>query len=484
MAYGITPEGFQRMRLPEIREAIVETTRTNLRQQGLPDNIETRPDSVFGVVIDTFADREAALWEMAEAVYYAMYPGSAFGAQLDRAVSFSGVRRLVAEPSQALVILYGLEGTIVPAGSQIRHRVTQSLWETTANTVISAANASDIRLTPIVGNDETYTVTIDGTPYSYTSPSVGSTTETILAGMVASLSGSGQVVSSTGSSVDIWVNTGMTAAVTVSSNLTVTRVGTGVIAQTIDLIPEEAAVGDLNTIVTLVSGWTMVNNRTPGSVGRTEETDAELRTRYVTGVYQFGAGTLPSIAPNILNDVPGVIDIRVYQNDTDTTDEYGRVPHSIHVIVDGGLEDLIASAIYRYKGAGIDTNGDIVREFATSEGQQTIRFDRPEPVYIWVRAELTLLPPEEEAFPSDGFQRVQQAIIETGIEHTIGQDVIRQRFFGPIYRSTSGIGEVDLRIFASTNPAANPDEEDFEAENITIGPDQKAIFDLTRIQVL
>ena len=73
--YGVTPEGFVRPRLPEIRMEIIEELRRNLRARGLPDDMETRPDSVTGVVIDTFAEREAALWEMGEGVYYAMYPG-------------------------------------------------------------------------------------------------------------------------------------------------------------------------------------------------------------------------------------------------------------------------------------------------------------------------------------------------------------------------------------------------------------------------
>jgi len=343
--YGVTPEGFVRPRLPEIRVEIIDAMRSNLRAKGLPSDIETRPDSVMGVLIDTFADREAALWEMGEGVYYAMYPGSAVGASLDRAVSFSGVRRIEAEKSRAYVVAYGVPGTVVRRGAQIRHRSTQNIWETTADVTISAAAAADVRIVPAIQNNATYTITIDAEPYSYTSDATGTIGE-ILTGLMGALSTSGLQVSSDGASIRLVSTMTLGVNVTLSANLSFSDVGSAVLAETIDAIPELADVGDLDTIITLTDGWTRVSNLQVGAVGRLEETDQELRARYRLGVFRFGAGTLPSIGPNLLNDVPGIVDIRVFQNSTDAVDAEGRLPHSIHVIVDGGIDDDIAAAIY------------------------------------------------------------------------------------------------------------------------------------------
>jgi len=479
--YGVTPEGFVRPRLPEIRMEIIEDLRRNLRAKGLPDDIETRPDSVMGVLIDTFAEREAALWEMGEGVYYAMYPGSATGVSLDRSVSFSGVRRLQDERSRTYVVAYGLQGTQIPAGAQIRHRSTQNIWRMREDVTISAAAAADVRIVPVVQPSAAYRVTVDGVPYTYTSRA-DATIAAVLAGLVVALAPSGLQVSSDGATIRLVSVASVAVSIQLSSNLSFGEVGSAVLAETVDAIPEVAEPGDLDSIVTLVPGWVRVTNLQAGTVGRQRETDAQLRARYRLGVFRFGAGTLPSIGPNILNNVPGIMDIRVFDNKTDLVDAAGRKPHSVHVIVDGGIDDDIAQAIYRYKSGGIDTNGAVVKVLDTPEGQQIIQFDRPQPVYVWVRAQVTLLPTDEQAFPPDGFGQIERAILETGSGHTIGQDVRHQRFFCLIY-GTKGIAEVDLRLAHSTDPKFVPKPTDYKAANIEIGDAQKAVFDASRIEV-
>jgi len=66
--FGVTPAGFIRKRLADIRPEIIAALRNNLQAAGLSGDIETRPDSVMGILIDTFAEREAALWELSEGI--------------------------------------------------------------------------------------------------------------------------------------------------------------------------------------------------------------------------------------------------------------------------------------------------------------------------------------------------------------------------------------------------------------------------------
>lgn len=482
MPYGVTSAGFERIRLPEIREEVIAALRANLRERGFPDNIETRPDSVFGVLIDTFADREAALWEMAEGVYYAMYPDSASGAQLDRAVSFAGVRRLQAEFSQAYVTFYGSAGTVVPVGTQLRNRVTQTLWETQTPVTIGLGSVSDVTVLPTVAPSTLYRVTINGTNYDYTSAATTSLTA-IQAGMVAALAASPVTASSTTSGVRIRATQTPAVSMVLSASLASSALGTSALARTSVRMAEATMPGDINTLVTLVPGVASVTNPLEGTIGRTNETDAELRARYVTGVYRLGAATLPSLAPNIINNVAGIEDIRVFANNGDAPDAAGRLPHSIHVVAEGGLQEAIARAIYTYKAAGIDTNGAIVQTIETAEGGQLIRFDRPTRVYIWVRATITLLPAAEEAFPASGFDDIKLAIYSKGLEQTIGQDVVTQKFYGPIYR-TPGVASVALTFASSTNPNFVPTSGNYTAANITIADTAKAVFDLARIEVV
>lgn len=476
MANGVTPDGFVRPRLPEIRTAIIDDLRAKLSAQGLPSDIETRPDSVFGVLIGTFAEREAALWEEAEGVYYSKYPGSAIGAQLDNAASFTGVVRRAAEKSQCYVVCYGAPGTTVPQGSQVRNSATQGLWETTTAVTIGLAAITQATIVPLVQNSAAYTVTIDSTDYTYTSDADATTAE-ILSGIVAALAGAPVTATSDGSAVTI--TSGSTVALALTANLTASEIGTRVLAETTTARHEGADPGDIDTIVTLVSGWTRVANLKPASPGRAAETDAELRDRYRLGVYQLGAATLPAIKANLLNEIEGLTALEVFVNDTDSAAN-GRDPHSIQVVIDGGIEDEIAAAIYKYKGAGIGTNGAIVKTVASAEGNQTIKFDRSDPVYIWVKVAVTLLANSQEPFPPDGYAKIKQAVLDEGALCGIGTDVVTQRFHAKIYR-VPGIASVDITFATSTTAAGPPGS--YTAGNVTIADVERALFDAVRVTV-
>jgi len=481
MANGVTPEGFVRPRLPEIRVEITDDLLARLLAAGYDGAIETRPDSLFGLLIDTFSERETALWEQLEAVYYAMYPSSASGVQLDRAVSFTGVFRLQAEPSSTFVMLYGTEGTIVPALSQVRNRVTQSLWEAQADTTIGLGATGDALLRPIVGNSTAYTVTIDGTDYTYTSDASGTLPE-ILAGLVAALAGSGHDVSSDGAVLRITAVGVGSFALQVTPSLVVERLGTPSLARSVEDGALTAEVGEITDIVTLVPGWDSVDNLQVASLGRLTETDAELRTRYKTGVYTLGAATLPAIEANLRARVPGILSVKVFENDSDITDGVGRPPHSIHVVAEGGLDEDIAAAIFQYKAAGIDTFGDVIVQVTDEEGtQHEIHFDRPTPVYIWVKAEITLLPAAEEEFPPDGFTQIANNLLASGNALGVGRDVIWQRLLQAAL--ITGVAEVNLSVAETATPLPAPGPGDYATANITIADFEVARFDLSRIEV-
>lgn len=482
MAYGVTPDGFVRPRLPEIRQEIVADLRARMQSAGFNGAVETRPDSITGLLIDTFAEREATLWEQAEGVYYAMYPGSATGVSLDRSVSFTGVSRYRDEPSRAYVVLYGTPGTTVPAGAQVRHRVSQNVWALDSATRILPGAAADVTLQPAIAPQTAYTVSIDGVDHFYTSGATANLPQ-VLAGLVAALAASGLEVSSDGVAVRIHSDGRQPVAFAWSASLSLIRLGAPALVTTIGASAEGAAVGDLNGIITQVDGWEAVNNLQDGVAGRLAETAAELRARYPTGLFRLGAATLPSIAPNVRDRVAGVRTVKVFTNSTDTPDALGRPPHSVHVVADGGLDDEVADAIFRVVAAGIDTHGQRRVVVKDADGaDQVIRFDRPERVYLWLRCATTLLPPSEQAFPPDGFQRIADSLAQVGEGFSIGEDVVLQRLYGAIFR-TPGLASVDLTLAYSTDPAFRPTPADYLAANVTIQDFQVAAFDLSRIEV-
>ncbi len=476
-AYGLLSTGFAAMRLPEIRQEIhADLTRRTGKV------FETRPDSFTGQFIDSFAEREARLWSLAELVYFAMYPVSSRGTSLDHAASFTGVRRLFAARSSVGAVLYGDEGTVVPAGSIARTEPGQIDFRLEEDVAITSSAVVDVTLEiAAVAAGATYTVILNSIAYSYVAD-VTPTGPEIAAGLAVALLTSGLAVSTDVAQIRIRAVDMLPFALSHSANVaTVRRGSAGRLAA--DMFgPVEVSAGALTRIVTQVPGWASISNPAKGDVGRDLETDDELRLRYNRGVYRLGAATLDAIYANLREDLPEIGGLAVFENPEDTTDAHGRPPHSIEVVAEGGDPQEIAQAILRLKAAGIDTFGGIELAAADSQGMlHRVRFNRPERVWCWVKCVVT--PYGEETFPGDGLARIRDSIVATGNALPIGADVIVQRFHGPIYREVRGVAELAISIAASIDPAHVPTPAEYLPANAAIGPRQVARFDASRCEV-
>ena len=462
---GVTPYGFVKMRLPEIRRAIADDLKNRLMAAGLDGNIETRPDSVLGMLIDTFAEREAALWENAEAVYNAMYPQTAAGVSLDRAVSLAGVSRLPAQKAYTRLIFWGAKGTVVPKGAQASAE-NGSLWATDEAVSISETAAAGLVL-QAVGDD--VGLTCNGVAYRADK----------LAGLAAKFEGSGLLANYDGANLTLTAQDSVNRRFGDFVGLQVLEIGAAVAATASDN-ESTAAAGEINRLVEPVAN--RVSNPMAATAGRAVETDAELAYRHGMAVYRLGRATLPALAANIRADVPQIREIGVFANHDDVPDAYGRLPHSVHVVADGGDVEAIARAIWTYKAAGIDTHGSIVQEIQTDFGRQTVRFDRIAPVYVWIKAQITLLPETEQAFPAAGFAQIRESLLQAADVFGLGDDVLYQKLYYAVFR-TAGVATVDLKIARSAKPTEKPADGAFQATNLTIDPFAKAYFDMARIEV-
>lgn len=483
MEYGVTKNGFVRMRLPEIRQAIVKNFVGRLRKAGFAGNIETRPDSLTGLLVDTFADREAALWELAEGVYFAMYPPTAAGLSLDHAIAFSGARRLADVPNRCYVVAYGVPGTAIRAGAQIRHRVTQMMWQTTRDVTVSVDATADVAFSVgLMQSGADYTVTLDGAPYSYHAR-MDDTPASVVRGLAHALLPCGFNVESHEQTVRVVSDGRRAFAVAVSANLDYARVGSPVLAESVDCEAQLTRIGDLAEMVTQVPGWTEVANLQPGAVGHLAENDAEVRVSYRRGIYRLGAATLPALQSNLKERIAGALAVRVYQNDDDLPDAFGRPPHSIHVVIDGGVEDDIGEQIFRTVAGGIDTHGDRMVVVTDNDGvPQRIRFDRSHRLYTWVRVRVRTQDPEEERFPGDGYNTVKKGIVAIANELGIGEDVVVQRLYAGVFQ-TAGVARAEIRLAHSADPAYVPAEDDYRDANIVVNPFERARFDVSRVEV-
>lgn len=141
----------------------------------------------------------------------------------------------------------------------------------------------------------------------------------------------------------------------------------------------------ITTPVTIVLGVVSVNNPTvASSIGSDEETDADLKIRRRQSVALGSFGYLNGLQAALLQ-LTGVADAKVYENDTNVTDENGIPPHCIWVVVEGGDADDIANTIYSKKNPGCSMKGDITYNITTPALMTfTARWDEADvtPLYI------------------------------------------------------------------------------------------------------
>ena len=87
--YGLTSKGPNPKRLDVILDEMHESMTKRL---GV--NTKQNPQSLLNHLLTNVADRIAELWEYGTDVYYAMYPASAQGVNLDNAAQFGIVYRV------------------------------------------------------------------------------------------------------------------------------------------------------------------------------------------------------------------------------------------------------------------------------------------------------------------------------------------------------------------------------------------------------
>ena len=125
----------------------------------------------------------------------------------------------------------------------------------------------------------------------------------------------------------------------------------------------------ISSIYTPVVGWSGVSNTTIGTVGSNVETDAELRVRMQRSLISKATFNIVAIE-NAIWDIFGVTNVKIFVNDTDTTDDNGIPSHSICAFVKGGDDQEIADAIFNTKSPGIGTYGTTTETVIDAYGNE------------------------------------------------------------------------------------------------------------------
>lgn len=235
------------------------------------------------------------------------------------------------------------------------------------------------------------------------------------------------------------------------------------------------AAGDLDTIDTVISGWSAVNNDADAALGSEEETDAALRLRRASLLQVQGAGTLDAIRSSVL-EVSGVLEVKMLENVTLATDGNGLPAKSFEVLVNenGATVSQIYQAIWDTKPAGISAYGTVAGTATDSQGDaQYVAYTPAATVGIYVA--LTATTAAGFGVTATGVQKIKDALTTFGATLNMGDDVSAQlaRAYAQVVAGVYDVSSFKIDIYSSPTATAN----------LAIGVRSLAKFDTSRVTV-
>jgi uncharacterized phage protein gp47/JayE len=414
--YGVTDAGFSRKTLTEAQDEWIAKFRASFGA-----SINVNPESRFGTLIGIFAEREASIWEVLEAIYNAQFPDSASGVSLDNVMGITGTIRRTATKSTATVTATGTPTTLLPAGRVFQVQNGGAKFQTLADATIAALTAWVATTAYTLGQRRTnsgqvYEVTTPGTSAGAGGPT-----------------GTGAAITD-GTVVWKWLGAG-TGAV----DIAVEAQATG---------PNAAPAGTMTVIVTAVAGLNTVVNELDAVVGRALETDAEARVRREAELRLSGNAAIDAIRAAIL-ELDGVTEATIFDNPTMITDVNGLPPKSVEALISGGADAEIRTTLLESVAAGIETYGTTSGIATDDQGtNHTIKFTRPTPVNVWVRVDVKVT----DQFPTDGATQIRNAIVAywNGVKRA-GKNVVPSQISAQA-QAVAGVDEVTLVYLGLADP--------------------------------
>lgn len=476
--YGVTPTGF----VPKRLDVILDEMHTDL-SEGFGVNTRLNPKSYLNVMITNIADKITELWDVAQDCYDSMYPFSAEDISLDNAAQFGGVTREEARPTYYPIHTECVDGTLIPKNTRIKSKTNPSIEFILQNdTLVTRGAFNKARLRVVVRNNEVYSLAVNSQLFSYTSSPSASAAE-ILRGLCSAVISDVFTATVAGEILVLEaLDIKNPCALTLSGNLTTESVtaiinfasaGNGEI-----VLPN----GSITEIVTAIPGLISVINLNGYIAGRERERDADMRKSYVEKIFARSSRMLESIKSALLLNVQGIVIVEAYENDQDEQDAFGRPPHSIEVIVEGGDDIQIATIIDKYKSGGIQTYGAVETIVPGDEGEPiTIRFNRPTSVYVWYRVTVTLN--GIERLPTDYVKLITEAVRQYTGEIEIGSPIVPKRINTAIYKAVAGdFYTAEVEAFVTHDIGATPNR--FSSAVIPLSIRERAVTDAARIEVV
>lgn len=232
--------------------------------------------------------------------------------------------------------------------------------------------------------------------------------------------------------------------------------------QNIETGPIPCAAGTLTQVYQAVPGWDTITNAADGTLGSDVESRADFEYRRKNSVAKNGTGTPQAIYAEVFA-LADVLDVYVKDNPTGSavntgSTNYPIAAHSVYVAVVGGADADIASAIWRKKDLGCDTNGNTSVTVVDPSGYSypqpsySIKFQRPASLVVKFAVRIV----NDPSLPSNIVTLVKNAIIArfNGADGTtrerIGATILASRYYGAVVSVASNVSLLDVLIGTSS----------------------------------
>lgn len=484
---GLTLTGLQTKRYQEILDDIKASL-----YRDISPNLDVSEDSELGLFLASICRGLADVHEILSEVYDGGTIDKAEGFSLDDVTALNAVYRYVAQATRGQAEFTGASGSPVPSTTRLRSTAGNIFYPVSTFTLTPSYCVEANLEVNSLRTDSNYVIIIDNVEYSY-QPTSSDTVTTLLQHLADSINGGlvakAEVVND-GSVLKIYKDTGDIVArtnpmvVTATTFLTFTKITTinDVVAEQTGALPTLA--GTLIEIETTVDGLDGVFNRYDLVTGRDEESDTELRQRYLESLAVTGVGTLDAIVAAVKR-VQGVSDASGVENDTETTSSDELPPKSFKIVVVGGQNDNVAQAIWDTKPAGIRAYGSIFgTAYDLGDLPHNVYFSRPMPKYVFVKVKYSMYDEESLNIPEqDIHDRIVQGINAYGRTLKVGNDVIPNRIYGYVYDVIQGIEINEIKVALANNQSVPPADDQYTTARITVDGDQYTVWESSQYTI-
>jgi hypothetical protein len=495
-SFGVLSTGFVEKTLQDILTEIEDA-----EKDAFGAGTDVAPDAPLGQINGIVADQLAQLHELSGAIYRALYPDSAEDEALDNVAAITGALRL--SPTNTLVTLsLNLDaGTTVPAGSVASNSSTGDRFATDVEVTNAGSDPTNVSVAATA--EQTGPVSADAfsidqieTPVSGWTAQAGidnanAETYALVDGQTLTVKvddGAVQTATfNTADFVDIANATAAEVAAVIDGDITgaTSFEISGKVRIESDTDGPGSAIevtgGTANTALGFPTAKVAgLNQSDADQLGSDLESNTLFRLRREVLLSAQGDATIEAILAEVAG-VTGVVETKVFENDTDLTDADGIPPHSVEVVVDApGVTDAdIAQAIFESKAAGIRAHGTTISETITdSQGiDHTIGATRATLISIFI--DITVAtntdPIEGPVYPADGDTQVAAALVAEGGKLGIDDDVIAERIKCAAFEVD---GVIDILVFF-IDKTASP----VVSDNIPIGSRELSDFDTANVGV-